>query len=727
MSKIVYRDFDLVISRSGDDYRASVRRIGVGDERVNFSKADILIGDQAENLPAVNTRARLLSSNLDPMKYIASSGLPPQQQRAKDFGAHLFTKLFNQRLYAALRSFIDTAQSEGAYVRIRLDLTDVPELGSLPWEYLYDTNLNHFYATSIKTPIVRYLSVGNPVEPLIAQEPLRILVVISQPSDASPLNVEKEWEDLNNEVRKMDEAGKIKLELLPDATIDALQRVLMERFQDRPFHVFHFIGHGVFDTEAREGKLLFKDNQGRAQPLSGVELGEELRDWSFRLAVINACEGARISPSDSYTGMAQSLIRQTGIPAVVAMQYEITDTSAIKFTPRFYKSITEGYPIDAALTLARKALSSLKTNYQDYAEWGSPVLYLRANDGDLLQVKSADAVAIQREAESAIPREPTELEGHFKNVIRFLLDGTLVPFLGLDSNLCEREFVKDWEPGQHLPCSGELTDYLARRFDYPSEQEADLVGVSQYAAITNNGTGELYEVLKDIFSGNYAPNSLHELLADVPKLLRDYDYPKSKDSQRQRFIVVTSTYDNLLECAFGEKTPRYHVISYITKGEESGRFQHSRFAYNQMVTQPQVIKDPANYQQLSDTDPVILKLPGAVEAYEQRFAITEDHYSDYLACRDLSELLPPQIKGKLKASHHLFFGVSVRNWSLRALLYRIWESRKPSATSWSVHPAPQPIDEQFWKASGIEIIRSRFEDYVVEMRDRLHSTLQAGG
>jgi hypothetical protein len=727
LSSIIYRDFDLVISRSGDGYRASVRRSGVIDESVNFSKADIMVDEQIENGGAVSTRARLVSTNLDPLKYHANFGVSPRLETAKVFGTRLFTTLFKEKLYLALRLLIDRAKSENAFVRIRLDLTDVPELGSLPWEYLYDTNLNHFYATSIKTPIVRYLSVGNPVEPLIVQAPLRILVVISQPTDASPLNVEKEWEDLKNEVRKMDEAGNIELERLPDATIDALQRVLSERFQNNPFHVFHFIGHGVFDKAAGEGKLLFKNNDGKARPLSGARLGDELRDWSFRLAVINACEGARISASDSYTGTAQSLIRQAGIPAVVAMQYEITDRSAIKFTPKFYKAITDGYPIDAALTLARKAISDLTDDEQGYAEWGSPVLYLRANDGDLLQIKSADAVAVHKEAEPAIKKAPTEFEEHFKNVIRFLLDGTLVPFLGLDINLYGREFVKDWKPGQHLPGRGELTDYLAKQFDYPSDQEADLGGVSQYAAIVNKGTGELYQELKEIFSRSYEPTALHEFLANLPKLLRDYGFPKSSDLQRQRFIVVTSTYDNLLESAFGKHTPRYHVVSYITKGEQSGRFQHSQFAYNQLISQPQTIDDPANYQQLSDSSPVILKLPGAVEAYEQRFAITEDHYSDYLSCRDLSGLLPPQIKGKLKEGHHLFFGVSVRNWSLRALLYRIWERHIPNNTSWAVHPTTPLIDEQFWKAYGIEIIGSRFEDYIAEMQERLQNTLRGGG
>jgi hypothetical protein len=140
-----------------------------------------------------------------------------------------------------------------------------------------------------------------------------------------------------------------------------------------------------------------------------------------------------------------------------------------------------------------------------------------------------------------------------------------------------------------------------------------------------------------------------------------------------------------------------------------------------------MIDDPQDYPELTDQNPVILKLPGAVEIYEQRFAITEDHYCDYLTFRDLSGLLPPSLKGKLKASHHLFLGSSLRNWSLRALLYRVWEKRQPDTASWAVHPDPQQIDEEFWKASNVEIINARFEDYTAELAERLRDALQSGG
>ena len=64
---------------------------------------------------------------------------------------------------------------------------------------------------------------------------------------------------------------------------------------------------------------------------------------------------------------------QQGIPAVVAMQFEISDEAAIVIAHEFYTALAAGYPVDAALAEARKAAFTGGSS----AEWGIPVLYLR--------------------------------------------------------------------------------------------------------------------------------------------------------------------------------------------------------------------------------------------------------------------------------------------------------------------------------------------------------------
>ncbi len=112
------------------------------------------------------------------------------------------------------------------------------------------------------------------------------------------------------------------------------------------------------------------------------------------LVVLNACEGARSDPTDPFAGTAQSLIQQ-GIPAVVAMQFEITDPAAITFAHELYGAIADGYPLDAAVAEARKAIWA----NGNQVEWATPVLYLRAPDGRIFHLtKSPTSQNVHQEA-----------------------------------------------------------------------------------------------------------------------------------------------------------------------------------------------------------------------------------------------------------------------------------------------------------------------------------------
>ena len=108
-----------------------------------------------------------------------------------DFGRHLFEALFAGDIVSVFRSSLGQARGQGKALRVRLRL-EPPELAALPWEYLYDPQQDCFLAISPETPLVRYLPVPSPTRPTAVSPPLRVLVVISAPSDAPPLDVAQE-------------------------------------------------------------------------------------------------------------------------------------------------------------------------------------------------------------------------------------------------------------------------------------------------------------------------------------------------------------------------------------------------------------------------------------------------------------------------------------------------------------------------------------------------------
>ena len=288
---------------------------------------------------------------------------------------------------------MNDAYRQGMGVRIKLHLTNALDLADLPWEFLYDPTSQRFLVLSVSTPLVRYIDLPLNIQPYPVSRPLRVLVMISSPNDYPPLDVDLEWAKLKEAVGDLENQGALSLTRTDDATLLNLQH-LMRRDE---YHIFHYIGHGTFDRQSQDGLLLFEDERNLGRPISGRQLGTILHDHrSLRLVIMNTCEGARTSRDDPFAGAAQSLVQQ-GIPAVIAMQFEITDKAAITLAREFYGAVADGYPIDAALSEARKALFSQGNDI----EWGTPVLYLRSKDGQIFDVaagKDAPAKEVALEA-----------------------------------------------------------------------------------------------------------------------------------------------------------------------------------------------------------------------------------------------------------------------------------------------------------------------------------------
>ena len=107
---------------------------------------------------------------------------------------------------------------------------------------------------------------------------------------------------------------------------------------------------------------MLADENGKARPLRATQLARLLTDHkSLRLAVLNACEGAKGGDRDIFSSTASILVRR-GLPAVLAMQYEITDWAAIELSRTFYESIADGLPVDVAVAESRKAVSLAVSN-----------------------------------------------------------------------------------------------------------------------------------------------------------------------------------------------------------------------------------------------------------------------------------------------------------------------------------------------------------------------------
>jgi hypothetical protein len=235
MESISYLDFDLKIERANQGYRVEVVDSPAGQASSDFALpfSDL----ELENFVLRMSRTRRGTRRLG----------TPELEAARAFGGRLFESLFAGEVRGCLRSSLDAAAREGKGLRLRLRLTDVPELVDLPWEYLYSSALNRFFVLSNATPLVRYLDLPERVAPLTVHPPLRLLAMIASPRDFPTLDVEQEWDKLRGALRELGEAGLVSLERLEPLTLSALRRGL--GISDLAFKVMPADSSGVLILE----------------------------------------------------------------------------------------------------------------------------------------------------------------------------------------------------------------------------------------------------------------------------------------------------------------------------------------------------------------------------------------------------------------------------------------------------------------------------------------------
>jgi hypothetical protein len=290
-------------------------------------------------------------------------------------GMALFQALFPLNVlivYVAVKARLKT--DEGLRVRLHLPA----EFAHLPWELLYYPP--HYLSLDPHNPLIRFLDLPDPPSPLAARPPLRLLHLVASPVDAPPLNAKRETAQLGSALAGLTKQGKLEIVPARPGPLAALRAGLRQGC-----HMLHFTGHGGL-TDGM-GYLLFEGDGKRSELVGSDTLAQLLRGTTVRLALLNACQSAVAADSQAFGSVAAALVR-AGLPAVIAHQYVLPDSSAIPFAAEFYGALADGFPVDAAVSEGRRAiLSELGEAWRDRVDWATPVLFMRAPDGRILSLE----------------------------------------------------------------------------------------------------------------------------------------------------------------------------------------------------------------------------------------------------------------------------------------------------------------------------------------------------
>jgi hypothetical protein len=320
---------------------------------------------------------------------------PVAELPVRGVGQELFQALFTREVYGTYRASLGAAQHSGQQLRVVLRLA-APELAAMPWEMLFDPETESYLCQT--EPLLRHIPAPDyHLNPLEIVSPLRILGLIASPRDLPPLDAEAERDHLAAALAGPVSEGRIELVWAPGGAWDEIQSMLL----DGPWHVVHFIGHGDYDARNDEGRIALVGADGRASMVRAIRLMALLSVAvpRPRLVVLNSCSSGETGREDLFSGTASTLVR-SGISAVAAMQFAISDGAAIAFAQGFYAAIANGRGVDEA---ARVGRISVMGSPDGTLEWVTPALYVRGGDTQLFNLKAPARPAAKDMADSAAP------------------------------------------------------------------------------------------------------------------------------------------------------------------------------------------------------------------------------------------------------------------------------------------------------------------------------------
>jgi len=297
----------------------------------------------------------------------------PVPRISEDVGRDLFDALFTGEVASLFQRSLGRTSAENRRLRVRLHLNvgneSIAPLATLPWELMFRQDRRAFLTLSPDTTFVRSLDVPIDFYELRdVQGSVRVLFVMSNPK--GDLNLAAERVAIEKQLGE-EMKGTAKPNLIADFLENATYAELEERLHRSDYHIIHFMGHGDLSAKG-EGQLLFHDGLR-----SGRDFGELMKSEPMtRLVTLNACNtgsASTITGADPFAGVASALV-MAGVPAVIAMQFPVSDKAAIAFSARLYSEIGLGRSIEASVDSGRRKIKALRP---DQTEWATPVLFLR--------------------------------------------------------------------------------------------------------------------------------------------------------------------------------------------------------------------------------------------------------------------------------------------------------------------------------------------------------------
>lgn len=563
------------------------------------------------------------------------------------YGQALTAGLFaDPAVQSAIAQARASAQSRGVGLRLRLLVgPSARELHRLHWETLRDPEGGTPLFMGENLLFSRYLFSQSWREVRLRPKgELSALLAIANPSDLetyglAPVDVPAEVE------RARQNLDKISTAVLPDSASGAPVTLENLLAQMRPgIDILYLVCHG--SMKDGESWLWLENEQGQAARLSGDELVQRVGELEQqpRLVVLVSCQSAGEGANDALAAVGPGLA-QAGIPAVIAMQGNLSMETAAKFMPVFFQELLRDGFIDRAMSVARGTV-------RQHPDAWMPALFMRLKSGRIWYVPG---FGLERRG----------IENTWRLFLSKIDDQVCTPILGpgLNDYLLDPQvkIARRWAEAYHYPMG-------------PHERES-LPQVAQYLAVDVYNRApydELANYLKQVIRSRYAdilPPELQQRQAQLDDMILAVGAHRRQNDPADPYrllaeldlpVYITTNYDNLLAAALQEagKDPQVMICPW------NDQLERVQSIYN---------LEP-NYHPTSKR-PLVFHLFGRLNM-PLSVVLTEDDYFKFLiGVTRNSNLIPSDVLGVLVDSALLLLGFRMEDWQFRVLFHSLLDQQ----------------------------------------------------
>lgn len=564
------------------------------------------------------------------------------------YGEELSRAVFaNPKIVNFFDNAIAAAGHDDLHFRIHVDRSAPAEYNDLRWESLRAPGVGAApIATMDNIVFSRYLSSEDWRPITLHNRPRhRALVVIAAPSDLGDYRLAPVDGAAERERAETALIG-YEIDVLCGGGEASLNRIAtqLDRFD---YEVLYLVSHGrLVDGEPH---LVLEDRAGRYARVDGLRIAEQIRSLRQRpaLAILLSCQSAN-SGSVALSGLGPRL-SGAGIPAVIAMQGDVTMETARTFATEFFAAFRDEPVVDRAVAKARRSV-------REKRDWWAPVLFSRQRSSHVYP---------------ATPSAP--LENTWEDILANLSLEEVTPVLGpglSDGIMGSRsEIAKRWVRRWQMPIASYGHNNLAQVAQYlrvGREPGTVRTYLRQYLM---TDLLERVEVAKEGSAFHGLPPELlagtdpGRVISEVGGRMREHpDDPYRIASALPAKVFFTTGWTNLLQDAMKDrgKTPRTMIFPWTPA----------------MRWTDLDGKDPRKWPEPTVESPYVCHLFGRLDKPDS-LVLTEDDYfawlSEWIVKRSTLLKTSRYLNDALTQRSLMFVGYQLRDWDFQ-VLYQSFQS-----------------------------------------------------